>query len=143
MLKRIVAFFMVVIIAFSFCGCGASINKRKVFKLVENNYDEISEACRNQDTDKLLAIDGIQDVKIVDGYVIVFCEGKGIATSSQDYGFYYSEEDIPVVVSYNMNIVCDINSLTPEGKGYYYTETGNDYYTEHIQGNIYFYSNAC
>jgi len=142
-MKRVLALLLTFMMAFSFCGCGASISKQKVFRFVENNYDAITEACRNQDTDALLAIEGIQDVKIVDGYVIVFCEGKGIVTSSQDYGFYYSEEDVPVAVSYNMNIVCDIKSLTPEGKGYYYTETGNDYYTEHIKGNIYFYSNAC
>lgn len=141
-MKRMVALLLVILVAFSLCGCGASVNKQKVFKLVENNYDEISEACRNQDINALLAIEGIKDVEVLDGYVVVFCEGKGIAPSSQDYGFYYTKYDIPVTVDCNMDIVCDINSLTPEGNGYECTVNGNVFYTENIKSKIYFYSNA-
>jgi hypothetical protein len=36
----------------------------------------------------------------------------------------------------------DADALTPVGNGFQYISYGNTFYTEHIKGNIYFYSNA-
>ena len=141
-MKRLLAFVLLAVFVFSLTGCSAKNAKSDIFNLVENNYDEIVAACENKDSEALLAIDGVTQVNIVDGYVLVYCKGAGIAPSSQDYGFYYSEDNLPVTVDCNLGIVCYAADLSPEGDGYQCIVSGNTFYTEHIKGNIYFYSNA-
>ncbi len=141
-MKRLLAFVLLAVFVFSLTGCSAKNAKYDIFNLVENNYDEIVAACENKDSEALLAIDGVTQVNIVDGYVLVYCMGAGIAPSSQDYGFYYSEDNSPVTVDCNLGIVCYAADLSPEGDGYQCIVSGNTFYTEHIKGNIYFYSNA-
>ena len=141
-MKRFLAFVLLAVFVFSLTGCSAKNAKSDIFNLVENNYDEIVAACENKDSEALLAIDGVTQVNIVDGYVLVYCKGAGIAPSSQDYGFYYSEDNSPVTVDCNLGIVCYAADLSPEGDGYQCIVSGNTFYTEHIKGNIYFYSNA-
>ena len=141
-MKRLLAFVLLAVFVFSLTGCSAKNAKSDIFNLVENNYDEIVAACENKDSETLLAIDGVTQVNIVDGYVLVYCKGAGIAPSSQDYGFYYSEDNSPVTVDCNVGIVCYAADLSPEGDGYQCIVSGNTFYTEHIKGNIYFYSNA-
>ena len=141
-MKRLLVFVLLAVFVFSLTGCGAKNAKSDIFNLVENNYDEILAACENKDSEALLAIDGVTRVNIVDGYVLVYCKGAGIAPSSQDYGFYYSEDNSPVTVDCNLGIVCYAADLSPEGDGYQCIVSGNTFYTEHIKGNIYFYSNA-
>ena len=141
-MKRILAFVLVVVFVFVLSGCGAKQSKKDIFNVVEKNYDAIVTACENKDKEALLAIDGITQVNIVDGYVLVYCKGAGIAPSSQDYGFYYSEDNSPVTVDCNLGIVCHAADLSPEGNGYQCIVRGNTFYTEHLKGNIYFYSNT-
>ena len=141
-MKKIFAFILVISLVFMFVGCGAKESKKDIFSLVENNYDTILKACEEKDKDTLLAINGITDVNIVDGYVIVYCKGAGIAPSSQDYGFYYTKENVPVGIGCNLDIVCYIDTMKPMDNGYEGTVDYNTFYTEQIQGNIYFYSNA-
>ena len=141
-MKRLLAFMLLAVFAFSLTGCSAKNAKFDIFNLVEINYDEIVAACENKNFEALLAIDGVTQVNIVDGYVLVYCKGAGIASSSQDYGFYYSEDNSPVTVDCNLGIVCYAADLSPEGDGYQCIVSGNTFYTEHIKGNIYFYSNA-
>lgn len=141
-MKRIIRFCLIVVLVLVLAGCGAKGSKKDIFNFVENNYDVIVAACENKDSEGLLAIDGIKEVNIVDGYVLVYCKGAGIAPSSQDYGFYYSEDNSPVTVDCNLGIVCYAADLSPEGDGYQCIVSGNTFYTEHIKGNIYFYSNA-
>ena len=141
-MKRLLAFVLLAVFVFSLTGCSAKNAKYDIFNLVENNYDEIVAACENKDSEALLAIDGVTQVNIVDGYVLVYCKGAGIAPSSQDYGFYYSEDNSPVTVDCNLGIVCYAADLSPEGDGYHCIVSGNTFYTEHIKGNIYFYSNS-
>ena len=140
-MKKILAFFLIVCFIFALAGCGKT-PKDDIFSLVEKQYDSILKACEEKDTDALLSIKGITQVNIVDGYVVVFCKGAGISVSSQDYGFYYSEDNTPVTIDCNQDIVCRVDGLTPEGDGYQCIVSGNTFYTEHIKGNIYFYSNA-
>ena len=139
-MKKIFAFILIIALVFTFTGCGAKEAKKDIFNLVEKNYDAIVIACENKDSEALLAINGIKEVDIVDGYVLIYCKGAGIAPSSQDYGFYYSEENIPVGV-FDGQIVCSNDELVKYGKGYQYFDSGyNEFYTENIKGNIYFYS---
>jgi hypothetical protein len=106
-------------VMFSFAGCGMQEKcKNDIFSLVEENYDTIVTACEHKDKDTLLAIEGIANVKLVNGYVLVYCKGAGIATSSQDYGFYYTEENIPVGVDCSLGIVCYSDTMTPKDNGY-------------------------
>ena len=141
-MKRIIASVLIVAFVVVLAGCGAKQSKKDIFNVVEKNYDAIVTACENKDEKALLAIDEITQVNIVDGYVLVYCKGAGIAPSSQDYGFYYSEDNSPVTVDCNLGIVCYAADLSPEGDGYQCIVSGNTFYTEHIKGNIYFYSNA-
>ena len=141
-MKRLLAFVLLAVFVFSLTGCSAKNAKSDIFNLVENNYDKIVAACENKDSEALLAIDGVTQVNIVDGYVLVYCKGAGIAPSSQDYGFYYSEDNSPVTVDCNLGLVCYAADLSPDGDGYQCIVSGNTFYTEHIKGNIYFYSNA-
>ena len=141
-MKKIYAFILAISLVFTFVGCGAKEANKDIFSLVENNYDIIVEACEKKDKDALLAINGVTDVNIVDGYVIVYCKGAGIAPSSQDYGFYYTEENIPVGVGCSLDIMCYRNTMQSKGNGYEGTVNYNTFYTEQIKGNIYFYSNA-
>ena len=141
-MKRIITFILLAAFAVILAGCAAKEPKQAVFHLIENNYDAIVTACENKDEEALLAIDGITKVNIIDGYVLAYCKGAGIAPSSQDYGFYYSEDNSPVTVDCNLGIVCYAADLSPEGDGYQCIVSGNTFYTEHIKGNIYFYSNA-
>ena len=141
-MKRLLAFVLLAIFVFSLTGCSAKNAKSDIFNLVENNYDEIVAACENKDSEALLAIDGVTRVNIVDGYVLVYCKGAGIAPSSQYYGFYYSEENLPVGV-FGEQIVCSNSELVEYENGYRYLDSGyNEFYTENIKGNIYFYSAA-
>lgn len=141
-MKRIIAFGLVCFFVFRLAGCGAEKAKKDIFNLVEEKYDAIVAACEVKDADALLDIGGITEVDIVDGYVLVYCVGAGIAPSSQDYGFYYSEENIPVAVDCNLDILRKAEDLTPKGNGYQCIVSGNSFYTEHIKGKIYFYSTA-
>lgn len=144
-MKKILAVclcFVAIIALFSLRGCRETISKRNVIGLVQENYDEIKNACKNQDSEALLSIEGVQKVNVEDGYMIVFCEGRGISTSSQDYGFYYSEENSPIAVGCSLEIVCGAEDLSPMGRGYRCIVGGNEFYTEPIKDNLYFYRNA-
>lgn len=140
-MKRILAFVLIISFIFILGGCGKT-PKEDIFIIVEKNYDAILTACEEKDADALLSIEGISQVNIVDEYVIAFCKGDGISVSSQDYGFYYSENNIPATIDCSLDIVCKTDALTPEGNGFQCVVSGNVFYTEHIKGNIYFYSNA-
>ncbi len=140
-MKKSLAFILIVSLIFVLTGCRKA-PKEDVFSLVENKYDIIAAACEKKDSNALLDIDGVTKVEIVDGYIIVLCKTTGISVSSQDYGFYYSENNSPITVDCNLDIVCRAGALTPEGNGFQCVVSGNTFYTEHIKGNIYFYSNS-
>ena len=111
--------------------------------LVSREYDTIVRACQEKDTDTLLQLNWVEDVALEPGYVIVYCFGAGNAASSQYYGFYYTEENRPAGIDCNQEIVCSPEDMTPEGRGFSYTDKWhNSFYTEQIKGNIYFYGNA-
>lgn len=143
-MKRFLSLIAVFALVFSLAGCRSErAIKKDIFKFVENNYDLIVEYCVAEDATALCAFEEIEKVNIVDGYVIVYCEGHGIVSSSQDYGFYYSAENRPVAVNCNLDIICKTGGLTPEGRGYQYISNSYDvFYTEHITGNIYFFSTS-
>lgn len=142
-MKRFVLLVTLLAVLFSFAGCGMwEKEKSNVFSLVKRNYDTIVAACEQKDKDTLLAMDGITDVRLAVGYVLVQCKSAGIAPSSQDYGFYYTENKTPIGVGYDLQIECYSDTMQPKGNGYEGTSNHNTFYTEQIKGNIYFFSNA-
>ena len=141
-MKQRLAFLFFIAFLFALTGCGAKNAEKEIFKLVDQNYDALVKACEEKDADALLAISGVKQVNIVDEYVIVYCNGAGIAPSSQDYGFYYSADNSPIAVDCNLNIVRRAEDLAPEGKGFQCVMNCNTFYTQLIKGNIYFYRNA-
>ena len=141
-MKKILILIFVIFFVLTSVGCGAEKAKWDVIRLVNRNYNRIVTACENRDKDTLLAINGIEEIDFAENYVILFCKGAGIAPSSQDYGFYYSENNSPITVDCDLDIVCFEKDLSPEGEGYQCVVNGNVFYTEHIKGKLYFYSTA-
>ncbi len=140
-MKRTLTLIFAVFLLISLAGCNRSeLAKEKIFNLVTENYDAILAACLDRDADALYELEGIAKVDFYGGYILVYCMGAGIAPSSQDYGFYYSRENLPVAV-FDGFIVCQTADLEEEGNGFQYTDQWhNVYYTEHITGNFWFYS---
>ena len=142
-MKKPLLFILVLMFLFSFVGCqNQKAIQQEVVDYVEKNYDLLVEYCAAGNTAALSALDMVEKVAVADGYILVYCKGSGNAPSSQDYGFYYSEDNLPVAVDCNLDIICSSENLIPEGAGYQYVHNGNVFYTEHILGNFYFYSNA-
>ena len=131
---------LTLLLVVSMAGCSGSDGKEAVFDLVEQNYAAISAACGRMDAEALASIDGIREIDVTDGYILVYCFGEGIAPSSQDHGFYYAPDGLPVAV-FDGQIICTTEELTPDGDGFVYLDSGhNRFYTEHIKGNLYYYS---
>ena len=142
-MRKTLLFILVLIFLFSFVGCqNQKAIQQEVVDYVEKNYDLLVEYCSAGNTAALSALDMVEKVAVTDGYILVYCKGSGIAPSSQDYGFYYSADHLPVAIDCNLDIICSSENLTPEGVGYQYVHNGNVFYTEHILGNLYLYSNA-
>ena len=108
----------------------------KIFALVEANYDAIVTACEEKDMHTLCAIAGIEEVRIVEGCIVVYCMGA----DSQDYGFYYSSGGTAAAVDRNLHILCSAEEMTPKGAGLEYTAEGNICYTQQIKDKLFFYS---
>lgn len=69
-MKKIMAFILIFAFAFMVAGCHSQEKaKKEIFNLVEENYDAILKACEEKDADALSAIDGITQVRLVDGYI--------------------------------------------------------------------------
>ena len=132
---------LAVLMVFSLAGCGGRDSaKAEVFELVEENFSTIEEVCVQLDIEALEQIEGITKVDVKDGYVLVYCTGGGIAPSSQEHGFYFTPDGLPVAV-FDGQILCDPADLTPDGDGYVYRDSGyNRFYTECITGNLFYYS---
>ena len=132
--------FLALLLVISMAGCGGGEGKEAVFDLVEQNCDAIVEACGRMDAEALAGIEGVRKVDVTDGYLLVYCFGEGIAPSSQDHGFYYAPDGQPVAV-FDGQILCTTDELTPDGDGFVYLDSSsNRFYTEHILGNLYYYS---
>ena len=129
------------LMVFSMTGCDYNHSaKAEIFNLVKENFDTMLEACTRLDTEALTQLDGITQVDVTNGYILVYCTGSGIAPSSQDHGFYYAPDGLPVAV-FDGHILCGPEALAPDGNGYVYRDSGqNRFYTEHIIGNFYYYS---
>lgn len=96
----------------------------------------------NDILDKILNGNPVEDIAI-DGDVIIFnCGGEGIVPSSQDYCFYYSEDDELFGIAID-EIICSSDKMEPDGDGFLYTDSSyNTHYTEKITDNFYYCKSA-
>ena len=106
--------------------------------MVNNNAQTLISDVAKQDFSESMAIKGIEDVSVLEEGVDFYCGGKGIAPSSQDYGFYYTEDDLPKAIWCGVKY-CDDSLLVKDGDGYSTDFQHNYYYTEKIMDNFYYY----
>ena len=112
--------------------------KEHIFEMVNNNAQTLISDIDRQEFSESMAIRGIEDVSIIGESVDFYCGGKGIAPSSQDYGFYYTEDDLPKAIWCGVKY-CDDSLLVEDGDGYSTDYQHNYYYTEKIRDNFYYY----
>ena len=113
-------------------------HKEQIFEMVNNNAQTLISDVAKQDFSESMAIRGIEDVSVLEEGVDFYCGGKGIAPSSQDYGFYYTEDDLPKAIWCGVKY-CDDSLLVKDGDGYSTDYQHNYYYTEKIRDNFYYY----
>ena len=113
-------------------------HKEQIFEMVNNNVQTLISDVAKQDFSESMAIRGIEDVSVLEEGVDFYCGGKGIAPSSQDYGFYYTEDDLPKAIWCGVKY-CDDSLLVEDGDGYSTDYQYNYYYTEKIRDNFYYY----
>lgn len=140
-MKRAFVCTLVVLALFAFFGCNEETDdKEKIFNIVEDSYEQITKSCETKDMAALLTIKNVKEIDTIDGYIIFCCERDKNPSNSHECGFYYSENNTPVAIS-DGQIICYNEGMNSEGKGNKYVDSlNNEYYTEHIKGNLYFYS---
>ena len=112
--------------------------KEQIFEIVNDNAQTILADIEEQDFTDSMSVGKIEDVSVLEQGVDFYCGGKGIAPSSQDYGFYYTEDDLPKAIWCGVKY-CDESLLVEDGDGYSTDFQHNYYYTEKIRDNFYYY----
>ena len=112
--------------------------KEQIYDTVNDNAQTILADIEKQDFTDSMNIGKIEDVTVLEQGVDFYCGGKGIAPSSQDYGFYYTEDDLPKAIWCGVKY-CDDSFLVEDGDGYSTDYQHNYYYTEKIRDNCYYY----
>ena len=113
--------------------------KNNIIELVEDNKKIIVEAINTGNYEKIYDIKAIEDITVNDDCVAFYCKGRGIAPSSQEYGFYYSKNNLPIAIFDGKPIHYFKNDLAI-GEGCEYVDSSyNSFYTEKIRDNFYYY----
>ncbi len=123
-----------------------SLSKRQIYNLVEKHSETILEDINENNFEDTLAIRGVTGVES-DDLVDIQCGGSGLGSQTSCSGFYYYENDEPVVVNSGGSIYhVDESEFIAYDKGYLYTEmnidgtvSDNTYYTERISEGFYYY----
>lgn len=112
--------------------------KEQIFEIVNDNTHTILADIEEQNFADSMSIGKIEDISVLEQGIDFYCGGKGIAPSSQDYGFYYTEDDLPKAIWCGSKY-CDDSLLVEDGDGYSTDFQHNYYYTEKIRDNFYYY----
>ncbi len=112
--------------------------KQQIFEIVNDNAQTIIGDIEEQNFADSMGIEKIEEISILEHGIDFYCGGKGIAPSSQDYGFYYTEDDLPKAIWCGVKY-CDDSLLVEDGDGYSTDYQHNYYYTEKIRDNFYYY----
>ena len=115
--------------------------KKNIVGLVEENKEILIEAISTGNYEKIYDIKAIKDITINDDCVVFYCKGRGIAPSSQEYGFYYSKNNLPIAIFDGKPIHYFENDVAV-GEGREYVDNSyNSFYTEKIIESFYYYDN--
>lgn len=110
-----------------------NLSKKQIFKLVNDNYDVLTECVQSGDYDQALKIKGIKSTYAFDDAIEFSCGGKGMGSQTSYYGFYYSTDDKLSGLDFHSG-VSGYDSFS------YKEENGdNSYYTEKICDHFYYY----
>ena len=112
--------------------------KEQIFEIVNDNAQTIIGDIEEQNFADSMGIEKIEEISILEHGIDFCCGGNGIAPSSQDYGFYYTEDDLPKAIWCGTKY-CDESLLVVDGDGYSTDFQHNYYYTEKIRDNFYYY----
>jgi len=92
----------------------------------------------NEIFQNILELDGIISIYVGKNHIKFDCGASGIVPSSQYFGFYYSLTESPMEVWYGHENL--ERELLPDGDGWTVTINGNEFNTERIFGNFYYFS---
>lgn len=154
MFRRGISLLLAVIMMFSLSGCSDILgsafflflvateddgaDKDDVFAFVCENEEELLEAIANDDFSSYENKGFVQDIDAGKTVVDFSCGGAGVGSETAYVGFYYTlENDMAAVWC----APSSADALTPSGNGFKWQESNGDnqYYTEHICGNFYYY----
>ena len=116
-----------------------SLSKKQIFSLVNKNCELLNECSDKNDYSEIEKLKGVKEVTFENEVLDVYCGGSGFGSATNDYGFYYSPSDKPLVVW--CGHISENNSLFREGTGYSLKNSNDDnwYYTEKIRENFFYY----
>ncbi len=138
-IKIILSILLVIVITFLFKKVFFDKDaKEEIFILVNENYELLLSDVVEQDFSDSLNLSRIESVDIAEEGIDFYCGGFGIAPSSHDYGFYYTEDNLPKAI-WCGTMYCDTDLLKKDGEGYSTDYQYNRYYTEKIRDNFYYY----
>lgn len=140
----IFAFLLILFLMFVLSQCSNMTDagiKNNIIELVEDNKEIIIEAINTGNYEKIYDVKAIEDITVNDDCVVFYCKGRGIAPSSQEYGFYYSKSNLPIAIFAGKPIHYFKNDIAI-GEGREYVDNSyNSFYTEKIIESIYYYDN--
>ncbi len=115
--------------------------KKNIIGIVEDNKESLIEAVSTGNYEIIYDIKGIENITINDDSIVFYCTGKGIAPSSQEYGFYYSKTNLPIAI-FDGRPVHYFENGVAIGEGCEYVDNSyNSFYTEKIIEYFYYYDN--
>ena len=154
MLKRVFALLLAVILTFSLSGCsnilGGAVflfliamgddraDEEDIFAFVIENEEALLQAIETGDFSAFENQGIIREIDVTENVVEFSCGGAGVGSGTAYVGFYYTADN-------NMSALwcapASADALTPSGDGYAWQEPNGDnqYYTDHICGNFYYY----
>ena len=112
--------------------------KSEIFQCVSENKEKLAADIAAKEYANALSLGVVVAVNSSDQCVIYDCGGQGIAPSSTSFGFYYSYNDEPHVVTETSYYYYGLG-LNSEGKGYSANIDHNYYYTEKICENFWYF----
>ncbi len=114
--------------------------KSDIYALVKDNGDVLLADIEQNDFTRTNQFEQVKKVYAMtdSGCVQYDCGGYGLSVSSHEFGFYYSEQDIPMAVFDGSFLGLDAG-FKKEGNGYSSTFDHNVYYTEKICDNFWYF----
>jgi len=154
MLKKVFALLLAVSVVFSLSGCSNVLggglfpflvaagddraDKDTIFAFVCENEEKLLEAIEAGELSAYENKGFIKEINADERDVDFACGGAGVGGGTAYVGFFYTPENDMAAV---WCAPSSASALTPSGDGFAWQERNGDnqYYTEHICGNFYYY----